>query len=45
MILLKHRGELETEFVMRFQQLSDPAAAKGIEDTTYYCYNRLVSLE
>lgn len=43
-ILLRYRGEPETEFVMRFQQLSDPAAAKGIEDTAFYCYNRLVSL-
>jgi (1->4)-alpha-D-glucan 1-alpha-D-glucosylmutase len=43
-ILLRYQGELETEFVMRFQQLSDPAAAKGIEDTAFYCYTRLVCL-
>lgn len=42
--LLKYQGDLETEFIMRFQQLTDPVAAKGIEDTAFYCYNRLVAL-
>lgn len=32
------------EFVLRFQQLSGPAAAKGIEDTAFYNFHRLVSL-
>src|SRR5205085_2738925 len=32
------------EFVLRFQQLSGPAAAKGIEDTAFYNYNRFISL-
>ena len=41
---LRARGELESELVMRFQQLSGPAMAKGAEDTAFYCYNRLVSL-
>ena len=31
-------------FVMRFQQLSGPVMAKGVEDTTHYVYNRLLSL-
>jgi len=31
-------------FVMKFQQLTGPAAAKGFEDTFLYCYNRLLSL-
>lgn len=31
-------------FVMRFQQLTGPVMAKGVEDTTLYGYNRLVSL-
>ncbi|MBI2526427.1 MAG: malto-oligosyltrehalose synthase [Candidatus Rokubacteria bacterium] len=31
-------------FVMRFQQTSGPVTAKGIEDTAFYVYNRLVSL-
>ncbi|MDB6032967.1 MAG: maltooligosyl trehalose synthase [Verrucomicrobiales bacterium] len=32
------------EFVMKFQQLSGPLMAKGLEDTAFYNYNRLVSL-
>lgn len=32
------------DFVKRFQQLSGPVMAKGVEDTTFYLYNRLVSL-
>lgn len=32
------------EFVMRFQQLTGPVMAKGLEDTAFYVYNRLVSL-
>jgi (1->4)-alpha-D-glucan 1-alpha-D-glucosylmutase len=31
-------------FVMKFQQLTGPVMAKGMEDTTFYVYNRLVSL-
>lgn len=31
-------------FVMRFQQCTGPVMAKGLEDTTFYIYNRLVSL-
>jgi (1->4)-alpha-D-glucan 1-alpha-D-glucosylmutase len=32
------------EFVMRFQQLTGPVMAKGLEDTTFYNFNRLISL-
>ncbi|MFO0878967.1 MAG: malto-oligosyltrehalose synthase [Gemmataceae bacterium] len=32
------------EWVLRFQQVTGPIMAKGIEDTTFYVYNRLVSL-
>lgn len=32
------------EFAARFQQLTAPVTAKGIEDTSFYIYNRLVSL-
>ena len=32
------------EFVMRFQQVSGPLMAKGVEDTIFYVYNRLLSL-
>jgi (1->4)-alpha-D-glucan 1-alpha-D-glucosylmutase len=37
------RNELR-EFVIRFQQLSGPATAKGLEDTAFYRYTRFVSL-
>ncbi|MDD2321259.1 MAG: malto-oligosyltrehalose synthase [Geobacteraceae bacterium] len=32
------------DFVMRFQQITGPVMAKGVEDTTFYVYSRLVSL-
>jgi (1->4)-alpha-D-glucan 1-alpha-D-glucosylmutase len=32
------------EWVMRFQQLTGPIMAKGVEDTAFYVFNRLVSL-
>ena len=32
------------EFVARFQQISGPVMAKGVEDTAFYQYHRLVSL-
>jgi (1->4)-alpha-D-glucan 1-alpha-D-glucosylmutase len=31
-------------FAMRFQQFSAPVSAKGVEDTSFYLFNRLVSL-
>jgi len=31
-------------FVMRFQQLTGPVTAKGLEDTAFYNFNRLISL-
>lgn len=43
-LLLRVRGPLESEFVYRFQQFCGPAMAKGVEDTTFYNYNRLISL-
>jgi (1->4)-alpha-D-glucan 1-alpha-D-glucosylmutase len=33
-----------TNFTMRFQQLTSPVVAKGVEDTAFYVYNRLLSL-
>lgn len=41
LLLLRYRGDLEVEFALRFQQLSGPVMAKGIEDTALYRYNRL----
>lgn len=32
------------DFVMRFQQVTGPLMAKGVEDTCMYIYNRLLSL-
>lgn len=31
-------------FVMKFQQVSGPLTAKGVEDTALYVYNRLIAL-
>jgi len=44
LLLLRLRGGVETELVMRFQQLTGPVMAKGVEDTAFYCFNRLVGL-
>lgn len=34
----------QADFAGKFQQVTAPVTAKGIEDTTFYVYNRLVSL-
>lgn len=49
LLLKEHRPEVgktdEYErFVMKFQQTTSPVTAKGIEDTVFYRYNRLLSL-
>jgi (1->4)-alpha-D-glucan 1-alpha-D-glucosylmutase len=36
--------DVPAAFVTRFQQTSPPVTAKGIEDTAFYRYNRLVAL-
>ncbi len=36
--------EARQKFVMKFQQCSGPITAKGVEDTAFYIYNRLVAL-
>lgn len=36
--------EARARFIGKFQQITSPVAAKGIEDTALYVYNRLVSL-
>ncbi len=43
-LTLKVRGPREFEFVMRFQQFTSPVMAKGLEDTVFYAFTRLVSL-
>ena len=42
--LTPEASEQHARFVMKFQQLTGPVMAKGLEDTTFYVYNRLVSL-
>ena len=36
--------EVIRPFVMKFQQTTSPVTAKGVEDTAFYTYNRLTSL-
>ncbi len=49
-LLLHHTGEVEERrsapchFAMKLQQLSGPVMAKGLEDTAFYRFNRLTSL-
>ena len=43
-LLMRVSGPQEDDFALRFQQLSGAVMAKGVEDTTFYQYNRLVSL-
>ncbi len=42
--LTEEQRKAHVDFVMRFQQCSGPVMAKGLEDTTFYIYNRLVAL-
>ena len=44
LLLLEYPGGAETQFAQVFPQLSAPVMAKGAEDTAFYRYNRLVSL-
>jgi (1->4)-alpha-D-glucan 1-alpha-D-glucosylmutase len=43
-LALRTRGKLESEFLLRFQQFTSPVMAKGLEDTTFYCFNRMIGL-
>jgi len=50
-LLLRYPGDFNEadrmewlDFVMRFQQITGPIMAKGVEDTAFYVYNRFVSL-
>ncbi|HLO47580.1 MAG TPA: malto-oligosyltrehalose synthase [Kamptonema sp.] len=42
--LASEQREQRRHFVMKLQQLTGPLMAKGIEDTLFYVYNRLLSL-
>jgi (1->4)-alpha-D-glucan 1-alpha-D-glucosylmutase len=41
---LQHRKSSYLDFVMRWQQVTGPVMAKGLEDTTFYVVNPLVSV-
>lgn len=43
-LTLQCTGTNETEFVNRFQQFTGPVMAKGVEDTAFYCWNRLIAM-
>lgn len=43
-LTLRQRGALESEFLLRFQQFTSPVMAKGVEDTAFYCFNRMIGL-
>ncbi|MEX2480364.1 MAG: malto-oligosyltrehalose synthase [Gammaproteobacteria bacterium] len=44
LLLLRIPGDREAELAMRFQQLTGPAMAKGVEDTAFYRFHRLIAL-
>ena len=43
-LTLRCTGKQEAEFVLRFQQFTSPVMAKGVEDTAFYCFNRLTGM-
>ena len=43
-LTMKVKGKLESEFLLRFQQFTGPVMAKGVEDTAFYCFNRLTGM-
>ena len=45
LLLLRRRGVLEDDFVLRFQQLTGPIMAKAVEDSAFYCYARFAALD
>jgi (1->4)-alpha-D-glucan 1-alpha-D-glucosylmutase len=44
LLVLRYDGAAEVELAERFQQVSSPVMAKAVEDTVFYRYLRLVSL-
>jgi (1->4)-alpha-D-glucan 1-alpha-D-glucosylmutase len=43
LLTLPQLDEAQAAFVANWQQLSPAVMAKGVEDTTFYCFDRLVS--
>jgi (1->4)-alpha-D-glucan 1-alpha-D-glucosylmutase len=44
LLLKPPRSGSARDFIARFQQLTGPVMAKGVEDTAFYCFNRFTSL-
>jgi (1->4)-alpha-D-glucan 1-alpha-D-glucosylmutase len=44
LLLLQIPGSVEEDLALRFQQLTGPAMAKGVEDTAFYRHHRLICL-
>ena len=44
LLVLRYEGAAEVDLAERFQQVSAPVMAKAVEDTVFYRYLRLVSL-
>jgi (1->4)-alpha-D-glucan 1-alpha-D-glucosylmutase len=44
LLVLRHDGPAEVELAERFQQVSSPVMAKAVEDTVFYRYLRMISL-
>ncbi len=44
LLVLRHDGPAEVELAERFQQVSSPVMAKAVEDTVFYRFLRMVSL-
>ena len=43
-LLLDPQGDEQHELAMRWQQFTGPVTAKGLEDTAFYNYHRLISV-
>ncbi len=43
-LLLRTKGIADAELATRFQQVSAPTMAKGVEDTAFYVFNRFIAL-
>ncbi len=44
LLLNPNQSPESRQFLSQFQQVSGPAMAKGLEDTAFYCFSRLASL-
>jgi (1->4)-alpha-D-glucan 1-alpha-D-glucosylmutase len=44
LLLRRVGGEADRELVLRFQQVTGAVMAKAVEDTAFYCFNRMVCL-